>query len=147
MTEEISLELQNTGGNTAGFQIPDALVERLGGGKKPKVTVTVGTFTYRSSIARMGGEFWLGVSAERRAESNLAPGKTYDLAIDLDNAPRTVEVPEDLAMALVDNAAAKAAWDALSYSNQRRHAESITAAKKAETRERRVAKVVDELRG
>lgn len=145
MTEHVALELQRTGGNTAGFQVPDELVERLGGGGRPKVAVTVGDYTFRTSIARMGGEFWLGVSAERRAEGNLERGHTYDLALDLDTAPRVVEVPDDLAAALADEATARAAWNALSYSNQRRHAESITAAKKPETRARRVAKVLESL--
>lgn len=121
------------------------MVERLGGGNRPKVSVTIGDFSYRSSIARMGGEFWLGASAERRAAGNLEPGRTYDLALDLDTAPRVIEVPDDLAAALAENARAEAAWQGLSYSNQRRHAEAVTGAKKAETRARRVAKVVESL--
>src|SRR5689334_20170925 len=132
-------ELQATGGNTTGFQIPDAFVEGLGGGGRPKVAVSVGGFTFRGSIAKMGGSYWLGVSADRRTAANLSAGNTYDLDIELDEAPREVEIPEDLAAALKANPAADTFWATLSYSNQRWHADQITAAKKPETRAARVA--------
>jgi hypothetical protein len=135
-------ELQATGGNTTGFQIPDALVDELGGGGRPKVAVTVNGYTFRSSIARMGGEFWLGVSAERRAAADIKAGDLLDLDIELDTAPRRIEVPDDLAAALAAEPAAKAFWDGLSFSNQRWHVEQITGAKKADTRAARVAKSI-----
>jgi hypothetical protein len=139
-------ELQATGGNTTGFQLTDAFVEELGGGGRPKVVVTVNGYAFRSSIARMGGEYWLGVSAERRAAAGIRAGDLLDLEIELDTAPREIEVPADLAAALDADPAAKRFWGTLSYSNQRWHAEQITAAKKAETRAARVAKSVAMLR-
>jgi hypothetical protein len=135
-------ELQATGGNTTGFQIPDALVDKLGGGGRPKVAVTVNGYTFRSSIARMGGEYWLGVSAERRAAADIKAGDMLDLDIELDTAPRRIEVPDDLAAALAAAPAAQAFWDGLSFSNQRWHVEQVTGAKKAETRAARVAKSI-----
>lgn len=66
MSVSITLELERTGGTTTGFHIPDEVVEKLGGGRRPKVVATVGQESWRSSIASMGGEFWLGVSAENR---------------------------------------------------------------------------------
>ncbi|GAA1605127.1 YdeI/OmpD-associated family protein [Actinoplanes couchii] len=139
-------ELRKTGGNTTGFQISDELVSGLGGGGRPKVVVAVGDFEFRSSIAKMGGVYWLGVSAERRAAGGLEGGQVYDLTIVLDEAPRTVEVPEDLAAALASEPDTKAFWDTVSFSNQRWHAEQLTAAKTAETRARRLAKSLDLLR-
>jgi uncharacterized protein YdeI (YjbR/CyaY-like superfamily) len=94
----------------------------------------------------MGGEYWLGVSAERRAAGGLEGGQVYDLGIELDDAPRTVEVPEDLAVALAAEPDAKAFWESISFSNQRWHAEQLTSAKTAETRARRLAKSLDLLR-
>lgn len=134
-------ELQATG-NTTGFLIPDTLVGALGGGGRPKVVVTVKEFTFRSSIARMGGSFWLGISAERRAAGDLKAGEVYDLDIDLDTAPREIEVPDDLAAALDAAPGAKEFWGTLSFSHQRWHVEQVTGAKKAETRAARVAKSV-----
>lgn len=139
-------ELQKTGGTTTGFQIPDELVAALGGGGRPKVVVTIGEFQFRSSIARMGGAHWLGVSADRRAAGGLDGGETYDLRIELDEAPRTVEVPDDLAAVLAAEPDAKAFWESISFSNQRWHAEQLTSAKTAETRARRLTKSLELLR-
>ncbi|WP_433791564.1 YdeI/OmpD-associated family protein [Actinoplanes sp. CA-252034] len=136
-------ELEKTGGTTTGFRIPDAFVTALGGGGRPKVVVRVGEFEFRSSIARMGGEYWLGVSADRRAAGGLEGGHVYDLVIELDDAPRTVEVPEDLAAALAAAPEARAFWESISFSNQRWHVDQLTSAKTAETRARRLAKSLE----
>jgi hypothetical protein len=143
---EIRAELQRTGGNTTGFQIADEVVEALGGGGRPKVVVRVNGFEFRSSIARMGGDYWLGVSAERRAAAGIEGGEVYDLEVELDTAPRAIEVPADLAEALAGEPEAKAFWERMSYSNQRWHAEQLTSAKTAETRARRLAKSLEMLR-
>lgn len=143
---KFTAELESTGGNTGGFRVPQEVVESLGGGRRPKVTVRVNGFDYRSSIAPMGGDNWLGVSQERRAAAGIAVGQTHEVDVELDTAPRTIEVPEDLAEALAAEPTAKTFWDTLSYSNQRWHAEQITGAKKAETRAKRVAKSVATLR-
>jgi hypothetical protein len=143
----LTVELQRTGGATTGFQIPDAFVAELGGGGRPKVATTVNGFTFRSSIAKMGGSYWLGVSADRRAEGGLEGGRTYDLDIELDAAPRVIETPDDLRAALDAEPAARDAWQKLSYSHRRRHVEAIDAAKAPETRARRIAKAVEKLGG
>lgn len=139
-------ELQRTGGTTTGFQLPDEFVGALGGGGRPKVVVQVGDFEFRSSIAKMGGSYWLGVSAERRAAGGLDGGQVYDLRITLDEIPRTVDAPEDLAVALAAEPDVKAFWDTVSVSNQRWHVDQLTSAKTAETRARRLARSLDLLR-
>ena len=140
-------ELRRTGGNTTGFEVPDDFVASLDGGGRPKVAVTVNGFEFRSSIARMGGSYWLGVSAERRAAGKLEGGETYDLDIELDTAPRVIEVPDDLRAALDADPAARDTWQRLSYSHQRQHVDAIASAKAPETRARRIAKAVEKLRG
>jgi len=142
---KITLKLQSTGGNTTGFQVPDAFLDELGGGGRPKVVVVVNGYEFRSSIARMGGQYWLGVSSARRTEARITPGQTYDLDVVLDRQERTIEVPDDLAAALAADPAAQAFFDGLSFSNKRWHVEQVTGAKTAETRERRVAKSVQML--
>lgn len=129
-----------------GIQVPDAIVEALGAGKRPKVTVTINGFTYRSSIAVMGGDFMVGVSAENRAAAGVAGGDEVDVDIELDTAPRVVDVPPDLAAALDAEPAARRTFDALSYSNQSWHTYQLGAAKTDETRRRRIAKSVEALR-
>lgn len=138
--------MRATGGNTTGFLIDDELVAELGGGGRPKVVVTVNGFEWRSSIARMGGQYWLGVSAERRAGAGIAAGDVLDVEVVLDTALREVEVPEDLAAALAAEPEAQAYWAGLSYSNQSWHVLQIAGAKTAETRARRIAKTLDALR-
>ena len=141
----LTLELQRTGGNTTGFQIPDEAVTALGGGGRPKVTVALNGFTFQSSIARMGGSYWLGVSAERRAAAGVEGGRVYDLDVELDTAPRVIEPPADLSAALDAEPAARSRWEKLSYSHQRQQVEAITAAKTPATRERRIAKALEML--
>jgi hypothetical protein len=143
----LRLELKGQGGNTAGFEIPDEVIEELGGGRRPKVVVTVGNHTWRSSIANMGGTFMLGVSMANRAAAGVSAGETLDVDIELDTAPRTVEVPDDLAAQLKQDASAAAAWDAWSFTRQKEAARSLTEAKKPETRASRLEKVLAELRG
>jgi hypothetical protein len=139
-------ELQSTGGNTAGFPVDDEVVAGLGGGGRPKVKVTVQGYEWRGSIARMGGAYWLGVSAERRAAAGIAAGDVLDVDVELDTSVRAVEVPPDLAEALAAEPAARAFWDGLSYSNQSWHTLQVTGARSDETRARRVAKSVAMLR-
>jgi hypothetical protein len=142
---EFRAELQRTGGNTTGFEVPQEIVDGLGGGGRPKVVVTLNGYTWRSSIARMGGSYWLGVSAQNRAGAGVAGGEVHDVTVELDTAERTVTVPDDLAAALDREPAAKAIWDRLSFSHRREHVEHIEGAKSAETRARRVAKAVEML--
>jgi hypothetical protein len=139
-------ELLATGGNTTGFRVDDDLVTALGGGGRPKVVVTVNGYVWRSSIARMGGDYWLGVSAENRSGAGVAAGQVLDVDVELDTAVREVEMPEDLAAALAGEPAARGFWETLSYSNQRWHVLQLSGAKTAETRARRLAKAIASLR-
>ncbi|MFF0339319.1 YdeI/OmpD-associated family protein [Kribbella sp. NPDC004875] len=143
---KITAELLATGKNTAGFEIPESVVESLGGGGRPKVSVTVNGFTFRTSIARMGGRYLLGVSADRRTEAGVAPGDVLDLDVELDTAPRELEVPEPLATALAADAEAQAFWETLSYSNRQWHVLQVTSAKTEATRDRRIEKSIGMLR-
>jgi hypothetical protein len=133
------------GKSATGIVVPPEVVDGLGSSRKPAVTVTINGYSYPSTIASMGGRFLLPVSAEVRAGAGVQAGDVVDIDVELDTAPRTVEVPADLAKALKAAPEAKKAFDALSYSNQRRHVLSVEGAKTAETRERRIAKVVAEL--
>jgi hypothetical protein len=143
----LRLELVSHGGNTAGFDIPDAVVEDLGAGRRPKVVVTVGPHTWRSSIARMGDRFMLGMSQENRALAGVAAGDVLDVEIEVDSAPRVVELPEDLAAALAVDSAAAATWATWSFTRQKEAARQLTEAKKPETRARRLEKVLADLAG
>jgi hypothetical protein len=146
-THTFATELWASGGNNVGIVVPDEVVTAFGRGKRVPVVVTIdGGYRYRSTIASMGGRFLVSFNAETRKATGRVAGDEVEVRLEVDDAPRTVEVPDDLAAELAGDEAARAAWDRLSYSRQRAHAESITGAKAADTRSRRVTKVLDALR-
>lgn len=89
-------KLLAAGKTAAGIEIPARVVEALGSSKKPAVNVTINGFTYRSTVAVMGGKFMVGVSGERRDAAGVTPGEMLDVEIALDTQPREVEVPPEL---------------------------------------------------
>ena len=134
------------GGKTAtGIRVPPEVVEDLGSHKRPPVRVTIGKHTYRTTVAVMGGEFMIPLSAENRKGAGVAAGDKVDVGIELDTEPREVNVPPDFAEALGRGSNARQHFDALSYSHRRRYVMSIEEAKTAETRQRRIAKAVEKL--
>lgn len=137
--------LQNEGTAT-GIQVPDEVIEALGGGKRPAVKMTVNGYMYRSTVATVSGKFMVGFNADHRAASGLGGGDAAEVDIELDTAPRVVEVPPELAAALDAEPAARATFDKLSNSNKGWHVSQVTTAKTDETRERRIAKSVEMLR-
>ncbi len=134
-------------GKTAtGIEVPEAIVTALGSGKRAKVLVTINGFTYRNSVAPMGGVYMIGVSDEVRRAAGVAGGDVVDVDIELDTAPREVDVPADLAAELDADPAARRTFEALSYSNKSWHTSQIAGAKTDETRQRRLAKSIEALR-
>jgi hypothetical protein len=129
-----------------GIRVPDEIVEALGSGKRPAVTITINGYTYRSSIAVLGGAYMVGVNADNRIGAGVAGGDEVDVDIELDTAPREVIVPPDFAAALDAEPAARRTYEGLSYSNKSWHVLSINGAKADETRKRRIAKSVEALK-
>ena len=134
-------------GKTAtGIQVPPEVVTALGSAKRPAVTVTIGEYTYRTTVAPYGDDFWIPLSAENRTGARVAANDEVEVDIELDTAPREVEVPPDFAEALDREPASRQFFDGLSYSNKRWHVLSIEGAKTEETRQRRIEKSVAMLR-
>ncbi len=135
--------LSATGGNNVAVVVPDDVVRSFGRGQRVPVAVTVNdSYTYRSTISPMGGRSLISFNAATRSATGLAAGAEVLIRLVVDDQPRTVDVPEVLAAALASDAEAAAAWVRLSYSVQRRHADSITGAKTEATRERRLGAVL-----
>ncbi|MCJ1702282.1 DUF1905 domain-containing protein [Rathayibacter sp. VKM Ac-2926] len=131
-------------GNNTGIEVPSEVLDALGGGKRPAVSVVVNGYAFRGTVGAMGGRALISFSSEKRAASGLAGRDAIEVDLELDSAPRTVAVPEDLAAAL-SAAGATAAFDALSPSARKAHVTAVEGAKAAETRARRVAAVVAKL--
>jgi hypothetical protein len=129
-----------------GIAVPPDVLESLGAGKRPAVRVTINGHTYRTTVGSVDGQAMLPVSAEVRQGAGVAAGDEVEVEIELDTAPREVTVPPNFAAALDQDPAARRFFDGLSYSNKRRFTLPIEEAKSAETRERRIAKAVSQLR-
>jgi hypothetical protein len=142
----IRVVLEQTGKTAVGFEVPDEIVTALGKGRRPPVRVTINGYTYRNTVAVMGGRNLIGVSAEHRAGAGVAGGQTVDVDLELDTEPRIVALPPDFAAALDREPAARRTFDALSPSNQGWHVSAIEGAKAEETRLRRIEKSVAALR-
>jgi hypothetical protein len=138
--------VQQNGKTALGFEVPPDAIERLGAGKRPPVTVTINGYTYRNSVAVMGGAYMIGVSSEHRGPAGVKGGEEVDVELALDTAPRNVTVPPDLEAALNADAAARATFDRLSYSNKNWHALQVTGTNNPETRARRIEKSIAALR-
>ena len=138
--------IELNGKTATGIEVPAEVVAGLGAGKRPAVRATVNGFTYRTSVAPMGGRFLLPVSAQIRAGAGVAAGDDVDVDLEVDTEPRTVSVPADLAVALDTDPAVRRAFDALSYSQQLRYVQPVEDAKATATRQRRIDKVLSDLR-
>jgi Bacteriocin-protection, YdeI or OmpD-Associated/Domain of unknown function (DUF1905) len=134
------------GKTAAGVEVPEKVVLGLGSTKRPLVKVTINGYTYRSAIAPMGGTYMLGVSNEVRSHTGVKPGETIDIDVELDTDKRDVEVPPELAKALAKDAKAKKYFESLSYSRKYTLAAPIANGKTPETRERNLAKAMQELK-
>lgn len=129
-------------GNNTGIQVAEELLEKLGGGKKPLVKVTLNNYTYRSAVGKMGDRFLVSLSAENRKNANVKGGDTIEINIELDKEPRIVELPPDFERVLNKNKSAKEAFEKLSPGKKKAIVFSITDAKTEETKQKRIEKAL-----
>lgn len=129
-----------------GLEVPPEVVESLGGGKRPPITITINGHSWKSRIAIMRGRNLIGFSNANRAATGASVGDELEITIELDTDPREVVEPEDLTRALDADPPARAAYDALSHSRKRVLVLDIESAKKPETRHRRITKALETLR-
>jgi hypothetical protein len=135
-------------GNNVGIVVPDQVVAELGAGKRPLVTVTIdGSYSFVYTIAVMGGKNMIGFSAAHRAASGFRGGDEIEIAVELETAPRVVDMPPQLTAALAADPQAAAAFEKLSFTVRKEHARAIGEAKADETKHRRLEKILAGLRG
>ena len=138
--------LLQSGKTAVGIQVPSEVVDALGSGKRPPVRVTINSYTYRNTIAVMGGVYMVGVSAEHREKAKVAGGDEVEVDIELDTQPRELSLPADFSEALDREPDAKRAFNSLSYSRKQGLVQPIDQAKTPETRQRRIEKALASLR-
>lgn len=138
--------IRQSGKSATGIAIPPEILESLGGGTRPTVTITVNGFAYTTALGVMGGTAMAPLSAERRAAARVAAGDAVEVDVVLSEAVREVQIPADLLTALAGEPAAAAFLDGLAYSHRKEWARWIEDAKKPETRAARVGAAVEKLR-
>jgi Domain of unknown function (DUF1905)/Bacteriocin-protection, YdeI or OmpD-Associated len=140
-------ELTTSGTDRGGHlvAVPDDVVAALGGKGRTPVQATFNGVPYRGSIVRMGGGFCIGVTKAIIADAGVEPGDLLDVMVRLDDAPREVDVPPELAAAFEARPELRAAWDRWSYTRRKQAAAGVTDAKRRETRDRRIEQILTEL--
>lgn len=133
-------------GNNTGIEVPENVVQQLGSGKRPPVKVTLNGFTYRSTIAVMGGKYLIPLSAERRTNAKVKGGDNLEIILEPDTETRVVELPDDFRKELEQDKKALAFFETLSYSARAGYVIPIGQAKTEETRKKRIMKAVSNLR-
>lgn len=136
--------IRTTGKNTAGIEVPDEIIEKLGSSRRPLVRVTIKNYTYRNAVAVMDGKYMISFSPEHRNASGVQGGEETDVTLELDLEPRTVEIPKDLKDALTQ-ASALEAFEKSAPSMKKEYVRQVEEAKAQETRLRRITKIVEKL--
>ena len=129
-------------GNNTGIVVPAGVIEQLAAGKRPPVLVSVNGYEYRNTVGVMGGKYMISISAAVRKATGLKGGDPIRVTLTVADSPRAVTIPADFAAALAADEQASAFFGTLSNSMQRYHIDTITAAKSADTRQRRIDKAI-----
>lgn len=132
-------------GNNTGLEVPAEIITSLGSSKRPPVVVSLAGYSYRSTVAVMDGMFMIPLSKANREAAGVKGGDSVEVTLELDQAPRTVEPPDDLAAALEAKPGARAVFDATAPSMQKEYVRQVESAKAAETRARRIVAIVEKL--
>jgi hypothetical protein len=134
-------------GNASAVVLDDDQVAVVGeGAKRFPVVATVNGYTWRTSVTRMKGEFLLGLNREVRDGTGAQIGDEVEVTVELDQAPREVEVPEALAAALAADPDASATFGRMAFTHRKEYARWVAEAKRDETRQRRVDQAVEMIR-
>ena len=134
-------------GPAGAIVLTEAHLAELRAAKRSPVTITVGDKSVEGRIGVMGGEILVGLAKAARVALGVEIGQTIDVTLSVDEAPREVAVPPELAAALAANPAAQKAYDALAYSHRKEHATWVAEAKQPQTRDRRAAQAVEKILG
>jgi bacteriocin resistance YdeI/OmpD-like protein/uncharacterized protein DUF1905 len=129
-------------GNNTGIVVPDEVLEQLAAGRRPPVLVSLNGYEYRNTVGVMNGKAMISVSAAVRTATGLQGGDPVQVMLTVADTPREVVIPDDFAAALAADEQAGAFFGTLSNSLQRYHVDSITSAKSADTRQRRIDKAI-----
>jgi hypothetical protein len=145
VAERFRTSVRLEGKTATMFEVP-LDIRALYGRARPPVRVTINGHTYRSTIAVYGERNYLPLNRHNRAAAGVEAGDEIEVSLELDDEPREVDLPRDLAEALQDDPEAQRAFTGMSYSHQREYVDHIAEAKRSETRARRIQRSMKKLR-
>jgi hypothetical protein len=131
--------------SVAALNAPFSVEKVFGTKARVPVRGTINGFPFRSSLMPMGGCHRMVVNKSIRDGAGVNAGDTVAVVMERDEDERVVEVPLALKKAMARNRTAQNKWKALSYTHRKEMAISIRDAKQEETRQRRLAKVMEVL--
>jgi hypothetical protein len=132
------------GSSAAYVRLPDAVLDALGGRARVPVRIVINGAEHRTSIADMAMGAMIGLPAAFRRAAGIERGKPVSVSVEPDHLERTVDVPPDFAKAM--KAAEREAYDGMSYTHRKEYVQWIEAAKKPETRIRRIQLALEKIR-
>ena len=138
--------LKGDGSSTSYIQIPKSIMAAFGGRKRIPVKASLNGYVYRTTTCFMGGIFLIPVRREIREGAALKPKDRVKVRLNEDLEERKVSIPSDLLRALKGAKGLYDRFNSLSYTHQKEHVNSVTEAKRAETRSARIARIVERLR-
>ena len=138
--------LGQDGSQVAGLKPPFDVVTTFGRKGRVPVKGTINGFPFRSSLMNMGEGHMMAVNAQMRAGAKCKAGDSVSVVMELDEDKRTVEVPAYLKKIIAGDPGAKEQWQKLSFTHQKEYVRAIEEAKRPETREKRVAEMMQALR-
>ena len=144
----MKLDVVPTGKTTATVILSQEQVDVLRGAPGRSLVPLAITYrgqVFRTSISVYRGQ-WMMVVNEAMRTGGMTPPGVYTADVVMDTDERTVDLPDDLAAA-IDAARLRADWDRQSYTNRKEFVRGVTEAKKPETRERRIEKIIATLGG
>jgi hypothetical protein len=141
---EFDITLERTGVTATVLKPPFSVEKTFGAKGGVLVRGTIDGVPFRTQLFPIGdGTHYMVVNRAMKAQINKDAGDTVHVVMQVDTEPRTVEVPEDFAAALAENADAETKFNALSVSQRREYVKWIEDAKKPETRARRITQAVE----
>lgn len=137
--------IQAEGKNATGIQIPSDIIDALNSGKRPRVKIQLNGYTYQTTVAAYGDVFMIPLSAEHRTAANVQANDEVEVTLELDSAPRIIEVPDYFEDILTEHGI-KETFDALAPSKRKEFVRQVTSAKAEDTRQRRIDKIIEQLK-
>jgi hypothetical protein len=134
------------GTGTGTFVIVPIDVRAAFGRARPAIRVTINGYTYRSTIAVYGAESYVGIAREHREAARVTVGDRVTVGLEIDDAPRTIDLPGDLAAAIGADADVAGRFERMPYTHRLEYVRWVGEAKRPETRTRRIAAAVERIR-